>query len=371
MRILHILSLSNANINVTITAYEFTGQADTECLNGGIAFDDYRVDQFEETFLLCNKHKMFDEIQDYHPKSLISSNSSILLIIYQYKLYSSVSVKASVSLTLCRGLGINPCIVQDLRQFSKISNGVHLGYEDAFVTFRDAGGLFLDLSQPCVYLMISSDAILNHYDVIRASPNGIGCSVHMHLRETPEKTQLFYFHIQGFLQASNLHLARVIVIGESEYKSTKRIKKITIDNKTHKNGGYRSYYEKDDKLSYVFSLSADHLFAWTFYAKTPRDNDVISFETTWYRFSDSWLAARIESTMGSVPEVTWQKVALGVPSSGNIRLQNVHRDAMTVLLMDFSPNITAELVLNARTRRSSAPVYSYLVWTSRLRYEFI
>ena len=111
--LLQVFAPIRSFVNITMTTYTFTGQPNYHCVYGGVAIHD--LNNFIETFLVCNKHSHYtDTLLSFQPRSFYSSNSSLLIVMYQYKEYSSLSAKAFFSVTSCQGVQLNLCALQDL-----------------------------------------------------------------------------------------------------------------------------------------------------------------------------------------------------------------------------------------------------------------
>ena len=115
--ILHFHCPDSLYVNLTISSYVYMGPPSDQCSLGGLALYDNKLGDFEEEFILCNRHNYFVSTFELPRQVISSSNSSALLILYSYKEYSHLILNGSVSITSCKGTKINICALNYMAKY--------------------------------------------------------------------------------------------------------------------------------------------------------------------------------------------------------------------------------------------------------------
>ncbi len=136
---MNVTTWKTLNINITVEAFSHKGQQNThECSYGGLAIYEKQGRKHEHLKTECVKdlYRISDETRclsktedskdvifyfsntatnqyrhpdDNHPMLQFSQSSSVLLIFYSYKEYSSMTIDVVVSTTECKVLTAYPC----------------------------------------------------------------------------------------------------------------------------------------------------------------------------------------------------------------------------------------------------------------------
>ena len=222
--------------------------------------------------------------------------------------------------------------------------------------------LTLALNHSCVSFQISSDVMLSDDDVMMAYPDGRSCSVYVNATENPAQKHLWHFHLTGFLERSRFRLSRLMLIGESLFKTKLSMSYIGhTDNNSH--NPYKSFHEKNVKYQFIRTNRTNLVYSVDYYMQTPYHNyGTIKFGTSMYRWFNSWLCAII-TPRDWVAGNRWQEVLLA-PTRGNYDRIMINKSPDSVLLLRVLYNGTMDLELRGRTMKFTAPYFSYFAWTT-------
>ena len=103
--ILYIRVPSAQYVNVTILHHSYKGQRTMECKYGGIAFIENTEHVHNEVATICESHNSIVS----HNRNIFSHSSSLIIVTYWYKNYSSMSVNLNVTGTVCQLIQIDIC----------------------------------------------------------------------------------------------------------------------------------------------------------------------------------------------------------------------------------------------------------------------
>ncbi len=107
--VLKLNNTKNMNINITIFRMKYEGfRDDLSCIYGGVAGISGWKQKFTENMVLC-----------YSVENRRRFYSSEVLVLYQFKQYSNLSIVFTVSLTECQSLKLNDCV------FDYLCNCIH------------------------------------------------------------------------------------------------------------------------------------------------------------------------------------------------------------------------------------------------------
>ena len=101
--VFHINTESNQQINVTLNRIDSVGVYNPTCKYGGIVAEEYLDNRYKESTTICQRH----DGQIEQSRSLYSSNSSLVLVLYWYNRYHNITVSLSLSLTRCKPINID------------------------------------------------------------------------------------------------------------------------------------------------------------------------------------------------------------------------------------------------------------------------
>ena len=223
LSVLLLYSTQNVYFNVTIHQFSYVGQPSSKCYFGGFAFLDFVSTQFRETLLMCNRYSNSSLFEtSHHRRSIFSSKSSIIIVLYQYKEYSSMEFTASINLTSCVGLKIHPCSLRNFKQhdadFLPYSHLIKLS-----VWFREAFYLSV-LQTRCLVFQFTTETdwkLRGSFSIPSswAKVNYIYCSVILNFKEIPAKKKLREMLYSGFLPLSPPRDNQLEIIGSLEHAS--------------------------------------------------------------------------------------------------------------------------------------------------------
>ena len=103
---IHILD--GYHVNVTINKLLRIGLYDETCLYGGLVASEQLTDDYRQSSTVC---------ENYHgtkqPRSFYSHKSSLILILYWYKMYNTFNITVDISGTSCEPVNIDICHYED------------------------------------------------------------------------------------------------------------------------------------------------------------------------------------------------------------------------------------------------------------------
>ena len=103
--ILGIRVPSEQYVNITILHQSYKGQRTMDCKYGGIAFIENTEHAHNEVATICESHNSTVS----HNRNIFSHSSSLIIVTYWYKSYSSMSVSLNVRSTVCQSVQIDIC----------------------------------------------------------------------------------------------------------------------------------------------------------------------------------------------------------------------------------------------------------------------
>ena len=106
--ILYVRVPSEQYVNVTILHQSYKGQRTMDCKYGGIAFIGNTEHAHNEVATICEPHNSIIS----HNRNIFSHSSSLIIVAYWYKNYSSISVSLNVTSTVCQSIQIDICKFQ-------------------------------------------------------------------------------------------------------------------------------------------------------------------------------------------------------------------------------------------------------------------
>ena len=198
---------------------------------GGFAIFDFASDKFKETLLLCNKYSNSSLFEaSHHQRSIFSSNSSIIIVLYQYKKYSAMQFTVSIHLTSCAGLKIHPCSLRNFKQHDEDS----LLYSHLIKLRRTNRAAFhvSVLQTRCMAFQFTSETDLELS--VSLGPTGDGqiyCSLVLEFEKVPVEESLWEMLLSGFFPHSLPGENHLSITGAIEHASIEPI--ITEWNKTN------------------------------------------------------------------------------------------------------------------------------------------
>ena len=103
--IIHINTKSDLQINVTFNKIVSEGIYNPTCKYGGIVAAEFLDNEYKESTTICQNHSG----QIGQSRGLYSSNSSLVLVFYWYKMYQNFTTSITLSLTRCKPANIDLC----------------------------------------------------------------------------------------------------------------------------------------------------------------------------------------------------------------------------------------------------------------------
>ena len=313
--ILDIRCSVNMHVNITISSAVYTGQSNSHCMLGGVAFYDYKNKNFLESLLLCNRFNYFQLVQAFFQRSVVSRSSSVMLILYSYKEYSQLKFMGSASVSMCRGIQINICSIYYLCDKSDSQNKFNTHY----TTFKD--GLFEISNKNFEYHLMKRnksfnkkmyyiDLLDNACVVMHISPNfywkshGLTywnliffaerkfmknrCSLYFTVGKTPSRSHMWKFVLSGFLEQNSLLMSMIRSTGHphgtgktviSEWDEVSKNKRGKLECKNLKNQMPSCKVTSQKKNIQLFA---------EYYIKAPSHDRTMRFKLDFYKWSYSW-----------------------------------------------------------------------------------
>ena len=370
--ILHLLCPDRSYINLTILSYVYKGPPSSQCSFGGLDFYDFKSDTFREELLLCNRYNYFVTTFQLPEQPIYSSNSTALLILYSYEEYSQLIINGSVSVTSCRGVKINICTLNYMskilyKMFGNENDLDMLRGEDdpTFSVYSDPSfnltqevwsinmailkrignrrKYYLNLfDKSCTVLQFSSNAIWHPIGIANThvAPRE-HCGVHLLLEATPQKSYLWQFNINGFLEHNLLKSSRFRTVGDAEYTEAS-LNEWNYQNKTPSKT-FECFRNKRKRICNATSKNKNIFYFMKCYINTPTHSNTISFRATIYTWSHSSVNCVIKPS-----NVTFQS-AIEKLISINFDLyyvQKVVRRPNVAYTMKILSNETLDLKIN-------------------------
>ena len=103
--LVHLHTETSHQINVTLNKLNSLGVYIPTCKYRGIVAGEYLDNRYKERTTICQRH----DGQIEQSRSLYSSNSSLVLVLYWYNRYHNITVSLSLSLTRCKPINIDLC----------------------------------------------------------------------------------------------------------------------------------------------------------------------------------------------------------------------------------------------------------------------
>ena len=101
---------TDLQINVTFNKIVSEGIYNPTCKYGGIVTEEYLNNEYDENPTICQNHSG----QIKQARSMYSSTSSLVLILYWYSMYQNIMASLTLSLTRCKPVTIDLCELQSL-----------------------------------------------------------------------------------------------------------------------------------------------------------------------------------------------------------------------------------------------------------------
>ena len=238
-------STQNVYLNITIHQFLYMGEPSSKCYLGGFAFLDFAFHQFEETLLMCNRHPNSNLFEtSHHQRNILSRNSSVIIILYQYKEYSSIQFSASIQLSNCFGLKIHPCSLRNFKEHDE----EFLPYSHFIRLRRRRRGTFaVSVSQTrCIAFQFSTEIdwkVSGSFSQPRLW--SLYCSLTLEFKEIKAEKKLWEMIYSGFFPRSLLEENHMNIIGAIEHTSIQPI--ITEWNKANNNVSSGCHYFKRER----------------------------------------------------------------------------------------------------------------------------
>ncbi len=154
--VLLVVGPKTKDVGVNILHFKYHGISDYICSFGGLSLFEY-FQQFQEIMTLCPKTNRYLTVKNDHPKTILAGSSRMLLVIYDYKWHSDVSVEFNLTQSVCTVVSINPC---SLRTIWPIYEDLFIGYyldrtehENIFLV----GPFHRVFGDGCITIQISTD----------------------------------------------------------------------------------------------------------------------------------------------------------------------------------------------------------------------
>ena len=304
-------------VNITTSSAVHTGQSDSQCRFGGIAFYDFKFDIFLESLLLCNKFNYFQLIQVFFQRSLVFSSSSMILILYSYNEYSNLKFIGSASVSLCRGVQINICssyYICTIMDFQYTYNPHYRIYKDglfeishrnffyhlfrrSYISFNKHIYYIDLLDNACVVMHISPDFYwVTDEDMYRRLKLADKrkfvnnhCLFELAVGKTPSRSHSLKFVLSAFLEQNDLLMSMISPIGYAHSMGKQVILEWDQVRKVKK--GKLQCHKRETKIPQCQVTSEKNIKFFTeYYIKTPSHGRTIRFGLDFYKWSYSWVS---------------------------------------------------------------------------------
>ena len=194
-------TMANHYLKVTVLSFKYEGPPSVGCIYGGMSLYDFRHNEFIESISLCDKYKFYDSESVFQGRIFYSDNSSILVLAYCFKEYSSIRVKLEASVSYCRGTKINTCEINISK--TNFAQKVLLERNKLFQLIQTKLKLnFLIFHKSCFALQFHINFRVAKY---------CGFFLQMTKEQTPH--QLWTFSWTGYIKGPNTDHPIVYIVG--------------------------------------------------------------------------------------------------------------------------------------------------------------
>ena len=304
-------------INITIISSVFKGPPHPDCIYGGITW-------YESLKLMSHCYKFsVSEPLNIQNRNFFSQNSSVLMVFYQYKDYSLLSVSFTVISSKCKGIRLNICGLKSMK-----INFVRLSLKDGMKMYLSVQ------SKSCFVLQF------NIFPHIKYAMFGHNCEAQIMMHKEKPKQELWKFVVSGYLRAMNEKDSSASFEG---FDHNFTVSKTQINHS-------QNYSIKEDNPLFALLFKPDILISATYYIKAPTHLNSVRLFLSVYRWSHSW----VNIVVNWAGRFTKSVAITSLPGKHSLdkSLQKIVKRPEPVLVLHMFPNETVKasiLVSVART----------------------
>ena len=269
-------------INITIMSFIFKGLPHPDCIYGGMTW-------YESLKLVshCYKYSANESLQIQN-RIFFSQNSSILMVLYHYNEYSSLSVNFILTPSKCKGIRLNICAIY--RTFRDIFGKKFMKIDFVRLYFKDEMKMYLSMERKSCFVMQFYIFPYIQYNMFQYN-----CKLQIIMHREEPKQELWKFEMSGYLR---------VMKGKDTPKLFEKfdhnftVSKTQINSKNHSH----DHTKKERMFDLFFSLfKPDNLISSTYHIKTPTHLNSLRLFLSVYRWSLSWVNIIVNFT-GKVTE---------------------------------------------------------------------
>ena len=326
-------------INITIMSFMFKGLPHPDCIYGGITW-------YESLILMshCYKYSVNESLYIQN-RNFFSQNSSILVVVYHYNEYSSLSVNFTLTSSKCKGIKLNICATY--RTFRDIFGKKFIKMDFVRLYFKDKMKLYLSMERKSCFVLQFYILPYIQYNMFQYN-----CKVQIFMHREKPKQELWQFEISGYLRAT-IEKDTPNLFEKFDHNFTVSEKQINSRNHSHNHNKKESIFDLFD-----FLFKPDILISATYYIKTPTHFNSIRLFLSVYRWSLSWVNIVVNFT-GQVNER--MQIATPLANSYLDISHKIVKRREPVLVLQLFPNETIKAVITATSGR-----FSYYGWSEEL-----
>ena len=266
----------NNFLHLRINTFTQKGSSHPYCLHGGMII--YELNHKDPNMFesLCKKYEISETNDIFNQRSFYSYESALMVVFYQYKQYSVITIKFTLSTSDCKGIKINFCkILNDKNQLIKSNN--------LFSLMNELGNLQLLLfTNSCFVLQFHTNP---HTTLDFLNEN---CKISLSVGKNQPRDQLWKLQLFGYLERRKSN-ETVLNVDRKDFNTTIKVK--YINNKIFLDDGCKSlsFLLSDNHKMFCDFLSGNGILAnVTYYVKTPTYKNTVTPKITVSRWSQSW-----------------------------------------------------------------------------------
>ena len=182
----------NNSLHLRINTFTQKGSSHPYCLHGGMIIYELNYEDPKMFESLCKKYETSESSDIFNQRSFYSYQSALMVVFYQYKQYSLITIKFTLSTSDCKGIKINFCkILNDKNQLIKSNNLLSL--------MNELGNLQLLLfTNSCFVLQFHT----NPHTTLNISNEN--CQISLSVGKNQPRDQLRKFQLFGYLERRDL-----------------------------------------------------------------------------------------------------------------------------------------------------------------------
>ena len=265
----------NDSLHLRINSFTQKGSSHPYCLYGRMII--YKLDHKDPKMFesLCKKYEISESNDIFNQRSFYSYESALMVVFYQYKQYSVITIKFTLSTSDCKGIKINFCkILNDKNQLIKSNNLLSL--------MNELGNLQLLLfTNSCFVLQFHT----NPHTTLNISNED--CKISLSVGKNQPGDQLWKFQLFGYIERRDIYKG-LQVYGE-DFNKTIKVK--YVENNFFFVDGCHKFVDVfvgNNTMLCNYMFENGILVNVTYYVKTPTHENTVTPTITVSRWSQSW-----------------------------------------------------------------------------------